>query len=206
MQSIITVTTASDTYDLTTVATVRDEIGDAASSVTDDIWIRWIHQESRRIAVHCNRVFAQETVSEVFRLDGQPARQLKLTRYPVTTLTSVTEGDDAALAATYYELDGAAGLLYRLDGDDGRRCWDARKLTVVYTGGYELLSALPHDIETACIQLVVRRFTSRGRDPFMRSQSIPGVGEKTFWVPSEGVPGLPPDIVELLAPYRNYAL
>lgn len=201
MNSILTVTTAADTHDLTVLETVKDELGRTVSA-TDAQLTRWIHEASTQIASHCRRVFAAETVQEVFHgVSG--ADELILSRRPVTSITSVTEDDDTALATTYYEVEAETGLLYRLDGSGYRERWYASRVTVIYSGGYSLIGSLPRDIETAAIQLVARRAYAASRDPNLRSVQVEGLGQRQYWVDATAKTQMAADIEALIAPYRN---
>lgn len=91
MNSILTVTSAADSHDLTTLAAVKTALG--ITTGDDDARINtWITQAIERIETYCNRVFVVETVSEVFRLD-RSLDKLVLGRAPVTTIKPrVTRG------------------------------------------------------------------------------------------------------------------
>src|SRR5579862_1762171 len=103
MDSILTVITPADSYDLTTLATIKAEleITDTNSDVQLGIFI---DQASGECATYCKRVFGKETVSEQFRL-GQGSRlhrrsrteELILARYPIVSITSITEEDGTVL-------------------------------------------------------------------------------------------------------------
>jgi uncharacterized phiE125 gp8 family phage protein len=208
MRSIVTVTDAADSYDLTVLATVKSELNIPASNQTEDANLsRWIREASQAIATECGRVFAKETISEVFR--HSCADRLILTRYPVASITSVTENDDAALDDALYELDVENGFLYKMTADavPTQISWPSSRTTVVYVAGYELLDELPADIERACINMVKMMRSASKRDPLLRSESIPGVLDQTWWVGGSGSSnvnqGLPPDVLSLIAPYRN---
>lgn len=201
MDSILTVTTAASSYDLTTLGTVKEELG-TVTDASDDLLRRWIAEESANVSRYCNRVFARETVTEVFRFEDE-AEVLRLKRYPVESITSVEEWTGVTLDAAYYECDAASGLLYRTDGYYEREEWESELVTVVYTGGYALLGDLPRPIESAVLRLITRRYTARGRDPYLRAMSAPGLGEQQFWIPADGGPEIPPDIAGMLASYRD---
>lgn len=209
MSDILTVTTAADSYHLTTVATVKAELGIAtADQSQDDNLLRWIGQASGTIAAMCKRVFGLETVSQVFRTEVGEINALLLARYPVTAITSVTE-DGTVLDTTDYEVDAATGLLYRLDGDEGRQWWPSgSKITVAYSGGYALLDDVPFPLEAAAIELVKMSRVRATRDPTLRVEDIPGVLRTEYWVTnnSAGAPALPPQVFDLIAPYRNIAI
>lgn len=201
---IITVTTAAVTHDLTTLDTVRDELGIAADDTSSDARLaRWISESSGFIRDYCGRVFAAETVSELWRPDC--AMQCLITsRVPVSTITSITE-DDVVLTTDEYEADLGNGFLYRLYSDV--RCkWTASKIVIVYTGGYDLLDGVPYGVEMACIETIKHRESARNRDPMMRSQTIPGELEQVWWVPGAGEDGVPATIRALLDPHRRVSI
>lgn len=201
MTSILTVTTSADTYDLTVLSTVKEEFGTSIPA-TDAQLTRWIHEASAQIATYCRRVFALETVQEVFH-EAAGCDQLILSRRPVTSITSVVEDEDAALDSAYYEVEAETGLLYRLDGSGYRERWYASRVTVVYSGGYSLIGSLPRDIETAAIQLVARRAYAASRDPNLRSVQVEGLGQRQYWVDATAKTQMAADIEALIAPYRN---
>lgn len=203
--SILSVVTPADSYDLTVLATVKAELGITGTSEDTNL-ARWIRGASSAIATYCRRVFAQETVRETFRLRRghhwacEPVLPLK--RYPIASITSVTE-DGTALTTDQYEVEPESGLLYRLC-DGLRREWTAATVVVVYTGGYVLLPELPDAIEQACISLVSHYRANAGRDMALRSESIPGVVDRAWWVNTTGADSsMPPDVPGLIDPFRN---
>lgn len=201
MQTIITPAT---TFDLTTLAAVKAELGITGSD-DDAILADLIRQASGAIATFCGRAFASEQVRETFRLSA-PAPSITLTRWPVTAVHAVTVGG-TELAAGIYEADPDTGILARLDGFGLTVLWSAGSIAVEYTGGYILPGengrTLPHDIERACITLVKAHFAARSRDPMVRSESVPGVLDRSFWVGGFDGAAVPPDVAGLLNPYRQ---
>jgi hypothetical protein len=206
MNSILTVTTPASSYDLTLVATVRTELG-ITNNDEDTKITGWIRQASATIAKHCNRVFASETLTETFR--GVANREiLQLTRWPVSSITSITlDDDEAALdSAADYEFDGANGHVFRLVSDL-RTNWVANKIVVVYVAGYTLLAELPYDIERAAILLVKQYRFSAKRDPLIKSVDVFEV-QRTDYVWGGSLPGsgadLPAEVEQLINPYCDY--
>ncbi len=210
MKSIVTVTTWSDTYDLTTVDRVKLELG-ITDNDSNDILTALVHEESASFADLVDRVLASETVTEQFnrrRGDRQHLDALYLTRYPVSSIISVTENQDAALASTLYEVDEDTGALYRLSTIDPsfRTRWSASQVMVAYTGGYTLLDTLPRKIEQAVLTMIKNRWFARGRDPSVKSRMIVDVGT---WTYSTGVTGVgtmigqPSDVQEAIDIYRD---
>lgn len=200
-----TVSVAAASRDLTTLATVKTELG--ITDTTLDAWLSaQITQASQAAATYCNRVFAKETLLDYFRLDCG-AEKLLLSRQPVASITSVVE-DGATLTAADYEFEAATGFLWRLDGSDNRSWWAAAKIVATHISGYELLATLPTDIEKACIVMVKQAYFAKTRDPMVKGESIeiPGVETRRtdLWVGS--VPGdngaIPQEAEGLLGPYR----
>lgn len=208
MKSIVTITVPARSFDLTTKATVKTELG-LTNGDEDAKILVWIRQASDAISTYCHRVFAEETVSEQFRynVNETAPKQLLLSRFPVSDVASITEDGTLLVADTDYETDIATGIVYRLDGDDNRTTWSLAKTTAVYTAGYALMDSLPFAIERAAIILVKLFRANIDRDPSVRQETVVGVLEQQFWVGSIGDNGaLPPEVVSLIEPYRNFTV
>lgn len=201
--SILTVTVPATERDLCTLAAVKLELGISGSGSDAELGQR-IAQASAAIESYCGRVFARETVQEVFR--GVAADQLMLARFPVASITSVTVGD-VVLDVADYELDADAGLLWPLSGDV-RSVWCASKITVLYVAGYILPDTasptLPADIQRACIIASASSHLDKGRNPSIRSEGAQGVGQISFLDPRAGMEQFPPQVAAFLAPYRSF--
>lgn len=207
MDSILTVTAAASNRKLTTAAALRTEMGVSTSEASDARLEDLILRASQTAETFCVRVFAKETLSEVFRCVR--GRVLNLGRWPVVSpITSVTE-DGTALSASDYEADLDGGRVFRLSSD-ARVCWSAEKVTVVYAAGYVLpgdggTRDLPQDIEAAVLKLAAGLYFGAARDPLIKGESADGIGSVDYWV--GGMPGaggdLPPDVTALLDPYRR---
>jgi hypothetical protein len=165
-----------------------------------------------------------EVVVETFwRNDGQhwlrdgshgansPGTTLFLKRTPVSAIASVTV-DDLPLDSSEWRLDPGAGLLDRLTPDGFPCSWCFRKSArVTYTAGFILPGAdgrnLEFGVEGAVVALVSDYWASRGRDPTLRAESIPGLIERQFWVGSVGDPELlPPRVLASIAQFRRPAV
>lgn len=150
-----------------------------------------------------DRVLAEEDVTDYFR---EPRGEvLRLSRYPVVEVLEVVE-DGTTLTPDDYELDEATGQLWRLS--DGDRIWwsDAAAITVQYTGGYALPGDLPADIQRAAIDQAKASYMGAGRDPNLRSFSVPDVYQASYSVgggDSMGKSGLLAQVEGALAPYRR---
>lgn len=204
--SLLTVTVPAAATALTDLASVQAELGLGAQQ--DVTYIeKQIAAASAAIVSWCGRVFARETVREVWR----PEREIEclmLARVPVASITSVVE-DGITLDAAAYELDPEAGFLWRLSCDE-RTPWRTRKLTVTYIAGYLLPGQngrnLPTDIERACILMVAAQHNARGRDPLLRSEGAQGIGQVSYLDPRAGMEAMPPQAAALLQPYQAVRL
>jgi hypothetical protein len=223
--TILTVTQAATSYDLTTLATVKEELNISVGN-WDNLLGRYISEVSDRIASYCNRVFAQETVSELFipdrsiasgwgaargeawdsaweaRILWRARNNLELSRTPVASIVSVVEDSDPAIDSSLYEFDPPTGFLYRLNGG-ARTKWTANRTLVTYTGGYVLLNGLPRSIEEAAILMVKSKWFARSRDPLLKSEDVPGVLKQEFWVGSPSAGDMSDDVTAILSPYRR---
>jgi hypothetical protein len=207
MRSILTVTSPASSYDLTTLATAKEDLGISDSS-QDAKLSRLITAASRAVATYLNRVMAKETVVETIRFDDVQ-EYVVLQRAPVVTITSAVE-DGTTVDADEYETDQDSGTLYRLDASGYRHVWIACKsLVVTYEGGWVLPGnsgrTLPEDIEQGTLAMLRGVWSASGRDPMLKAERVDGVGELEYWVGSSSQSGfeLPSDVQTLLAPYRR---
>lgn len=196
---------AAPTRDLTTLATVKAELG-ITNNDSDDFLQMKIKQNSDAIARSCNRDFAEETLEDHFTLDWATCRSeapLVLSRIPVTSVLSVLEGN-SAIAVSDYEVDRSSGLMWRIASFE-RRYWYGGKIVVQFVGGYQLLPTLPYDLEQACILMVQKTWYARSRDPLVKSVTINDVASYQYNVGDVGLgkSGFPPDVESLIAPYRR---
>jgi hypothetical protein len=209
VQIITTVTTAAASYDLVDLPTVKDDLGITVGT-SDATLKRYISAASAAASNYCNRVFQQETLSEVFnltwaRLQWGGAPLLQTTRWPVMSVTSVMEslGLNAVslIAGTDYTIDKTTGQLLRLDPVTGLVTrWTISPVTIVYSAGF---SPIPLDVQDAVSRMVRTRWFAKMRDPLIRQQTIPGVLEQQFWVPTGTEAGnVTPDVADLLTNYR----
>lgn len=196
---MLIVTTPAESYNLVRLDAVRDALG-ITESGEDEQLATWIKQASGAVTKHLNRVLAQETVEETFRL-STVTESLLLSRYPVASIVSVTEFD-TVLAATDYELHAASGVLTRLSAD-APVCWSAGKIVVQYVAGYAL-DDVPDEVQRAVIMLVSQYRYGSDRDPQLRSETTDGAGSSSYFDGMEAG-GLSPEVRGLLAEHRKPA-
>jgi len=211
MRSVLTVTSPNSDTMLTTLARVKLELDITGADTQRDMLLNIkILEASDDIEAALGFTVRRETVSETFwhEASDYAPEYLVLDRTPVATLTSVTV-DDIPADASRHRLDAETGQLYALDptGAPGRWLfW--KSIVVAYAGGYilpaETGKTLPSGIEGACVELMSDYWASKGRDPSVRSEDVPGVGAIQYWVGTVGDPGeLPPRVVMKLARYRR---
>lgn len=209
MRSIVTVTTAPERTALTTVERVKQELS-ITTDTSDDLLGIKINEASSDIEAHISRTLAYAGLTQTFWGEGC-VEYLILDRAPVDEIATVTVDGDVVDSAEY-RLDAETGILYRLDASGYPCAWFwCKSVVIVFTGGYELPGAdsptLPPAIEAAAVELVTSYWTSKGRDPTIRSEDIPGLGAVTYWVGAVGPQGeLPPSVVAKISPFRNQHL
>lgn len=209
VQIVTTVTAAAGSYDLTDLATVKDELGIDSGNTDDDALLeRYITSASRAAAQYCNRVLVVETLEDDFWPQRDPwpwdipggVAPLQLSRWPITGLGVVTENGVTLTSGTDFRPDNANGQLIRLDANGYPRKWPAFALSAAYSAGFD---PIPADLEDAVIRMVSARYAARGRDPKLKSISIPDVQDVTYWIATGDEAGnMSPDIADILDNYR----
>lgn len=210
MRSILIVTQpAAEPYMLTSLERIKLE-HDITVTTYDNLIEAKIKEAGSDIEAYLGFRVARETVRETFRPDGgaEIADYLILDRTPVASITSVVV-DDVAVDAAEWEVDAATGLLHRLDSSGYPYVWEfCKSVVVVYAGGYALpddtASDLEPAIEAAAVELVSQYWLSRGRDPLVKSEEIPGVMRTEYWVGAVGAAGeLPPSVQSKISRFRR---
>lgn len=148
---VTTALSAAENYDLTDLATGKDDLGISAGNTSDDTWLqRAISQVSRAIATYTKRVLVPEVVRDVFDIEQDPypyqtpggVSALVLTRWPVIVVQSVVQttsfGTTQELVeGTDFRTNPATGELIRLNRLTGvATAWEAVPVTVVYMAGF----------------------------------------------------------------------
>jgi uncharacterized phiE125 gp8 family phage protein len=222
MRSVVEIVMPAKSELLTTLDRVKAELR-ISSNADDEVLMAKIAEASSDIQTAIGKRLPLEEVRETFWQDddvhrphARPHRLSKettlfLTRMPVSKLTSVVD-DDVTIDPSQLRLDPEAGLLDRLSTDGFGRSWCFGKSVVVaYTAGYVLPGTtgrnLPPAIEGATVALVSDYWASRGRDPTLRSENIPGVIERQFWIGAVGdAELLPPRVLASIVPFRRFAI
>jgi hypothetical protein len=210
------VVVAATDFNLTTLASIKLEF-DIQTTNTDVYLSSQIPRVSRAIASYCRRVFALQTYEDTYACawaEWMP-RSLQLAHSPVVSGTleivrdgsMLTEGND-------YDVDFDAGIVRNISlGQDIVATYDAGWLLPSWpipTG--TMAEALPADIEYAAILQVLTnrqlgRLTFTDRDPFLRSETVDGVGTLQYSQTAIGsgssgtIGGISSPARDLLAPY-----
>lgn len=148
---VTTVLAPAASYDLTDLATVKDELSIGAANNASNTWLsRAISQASQAIANDTDRVFPPEYVQDNFDIeqDAHPYQTpgglavLQLARWPVLGVASVTQTLSIGSIQTLTEgvdfrADLDAGQLLRLNPYTGSgSTWEARPVVVNYMAGF----------------------------------------------------------------------
>ena len=204
---MLTVITPATSKRLTTVSTVRDELGITTAEASDDTVNRWIDYASQAIVDYCATEFAEQTyLEEVYAPPANRARIL-LSRFPVTSVTEAKYGGDV-MPVEDYRLDD--GYFYRLSASGRPVFWGPSQIAIQYVAGYTLPGTpnytLPPTIEQACIDEISARRSRLARDPLIRSETEDGVGATTYQVVSGTGSLTHPDSAGNLERYRMVLL
>lgn len=207
---MLVVLEAAASQDLTVLETAREELGASADALSDASVLALIGQASAACARYCGRTgFGRERVRQTEflhpwerpSLPYEAATGIVLERDLAPEIISVTDGS-TELAEDDWMLDGAT--LLRASGGI---CYGWRwggPVVVEYRAGFVLLTDLPPDIERACLTTLRALHFSRGRDPYLRSESQEGVGLVSYATgPAESGGPVPAEAAGLLNPWRR---
>ncbi|KAF2991151.1 hypothetical protein OGR47_02715 [Methylocystis sp. MJC1] len=208
--TVSTVVTAAKSHDLTTLATVKEELDLKTSDATrDKVLARYITAGSKAIANFCNRVFAVEAIQDQFyprrdppmRIAAGGVDPIQLTRWPLVSISSLSENSRALAENSDYIANYDLAQLTRYDVNTYPIPWDEWQIVVQYKAGY---ASVPSDLEDACISYVKFRHFSRMRDPGVKEENVQGVYSAQYlWGTGPGGPGdLPVQVADAVARYR----
>jgi len=212
MPSILTETTSPVSTALTTLAKAKEELG-ITDTASDALITKLIDRASSVIASYCDRVFGYAVLSELFRyapITGFARanwRTLRLSRWPLVSLTSVTDGDGLVSPTLYESETGPTfSFVHRILNSE-RSFWTQPPFTVVYTAGWNLPNDtspnLPSDVEEVCLSMVRSAWYRRQGDPSVQIDLVEGVGRTTYF--QRGLSGMDLDDgqMDILRPYVN---
>jgi hypothetical protein len=209
---VLTVTSPNTDRTLLTIAELRSAAG--VSDGSKDAALKLLGGYVASTITKACRVRTSGAVPPTLRLEGvtetfhYPSRRrahsdhhrfgegpwpLALARVPVVELLAVTEGG-TVLDPADYEFEPSSGFLFRLS-NLCRIEWCHGKIVVDYTAGYDVV---PDDLKYAAIKFVRLELLRAVRDPLQKTESIPGVIERQWWVEPRREVGIPPEIMDML--------
>jgi hypothetical protein len=151
---VIKVLTPANNYDLISLADLKVLIGIHPTDTTQDqVLQEYITQYSDVIATVCNRVFAYEEVSEIWRCVNYDATntmtRMFLSHYPLDLSASLTveSPTGSVLDPSTYEIEEKSGKIELLSTND-------EPVKVTYWGGYLLPDETPPALKQAAALLV----------------------------------------------------
>ena len=185
---------------------------DAGDTSQDATLTAQIEATSMAINNFCDRIFVVQTYRDQLRdaygVYGEP---LVTRQYPIMVddsgvpVVAVTEGG-AALDAELLEVFPEGGAIYRLDAALVPSAWGAALVTVEYAAGFD---PIPADVQGACLEWLTARHNAIGRDPALRSETIPDLITQVYAGDAgAGTSGgaIPPGARDLLAPYKIWSV
>jgi hypothetical protein len=151
----IQVTTPATVFDILTLSEAKLLLGMSTTDTSQDaVLAMWITTFSTMIATYCNRTFAKETVTEIWRetYNGR----LFLSHWPIhaADVEDVWAGS-TPLDPSEYELEERSGKLSFVANPGGAASMPWLPPAVVtYTGGYDLPGEAPYDLKQAAAILI----------------------------------------------------
>lgn len=212
-----TVITPATDFNLTTLPAIKREL-DVITTDTDSYFSSQIPRVSTSISRYCRRLFSRQRYLDIFKVywygPRHPVSRLGLAHWPIVVVDDV-QLNGAQLDETDYEIDYESGRLIK------DTHWDYGTLEVTYVAGWVLPGwapdsvggdPLPPDVEQAAIEMVIAnrqtgRLSYTDRDPYVRSETVEGVGTLTYSQTaigagsSGGMLGLPLHVKERLSSY-----
>jgi hypothetical protein len=184
---------------------------DPADTSQDATLAQQIDAVSLAVNNYCDRVFVIQTYQDQLRYAcGQWGEALVTRQYPIVVedeVSLVVTEDGVALDPALVEIYSEAGSLYRLDAaSTAPSAWTAPLIVVDYTAGYD---PIPADVQGAALEWLTARWHSVGRDPALRSETIPDVISQVYagdFGSGTNAGAIPPGARDLLAPYRIWTV
>ena len=207
LETVTTIVDAASSQDLIALADLKTDLG-ITDSADDAYLTRAISQASLAIAQYCRRTFATETVQDV--IDFARSRHvlshhpwidaIHASRFPIQSVTSVTEGSLVLVADVDYRVDPGTGIFHRLTADGVSVGWRIFPVTIVYVAGF---ADVPFDLQNAVGNVVKSMHFNRTRDPLLRSENIlSGLYSYTLFDPGTLPGGTADQVAATLDAYR----
>ena len=218
MMSTISVTGPASSIGLLTIPQARIATGVETGRDTELTML--VEEISAEIASLCNvrgdgtnpPTLLRETVTETWRPGTEcmslPTR-LYLSRRPVKTGLTVTEGGATLTENTDYRLEPVLGAIDRIVASQPIPwSWWAGFATdytivAVYEAG---LASVEPELRAAAMELARLRWTDKSRDPGLRAERVDGVGSVEYWVRAAAEQSVPASVLDRLARYRTWGV
>jgi Phage gp6-like head-tail connector protein len=183
---------------------------DPADTSKDALIQQYIDQVSLAIDNYCGRTFVRQTYRDQNRSVCNwlnPGDPLLTRQWPIPldegglpVLTVTEEG--TVVDPAQWEVDTETGSLYRLDASAAMYPWTSNLIVIDYDAGYDVI---PPDVQGAALEYLMVRWSSAGRDPALRSETIPDVISQTYTDTTiAGATAVPSGVRDWLAPYRRW--
>ena len=173
------------------------------------------HCRLARDAAGSKPTFARETLRATWHTEVCGLRGTDLIlpwRVPVFSIDSVVEDSTTLTVTTDYVLLGSKPGRLRRVSDEVPVEWSTAKVVITFKGGFATTTSLATNIdptiEAAAIEQIKGMLYGAGRDPAIRSESVPDLASKSYSVTGGDVMGasvLLPAVRDMLAPWRNPA-
>ncbi len=198
-----TVAAAPTTYQLITLARARQI--SALVSLSDAALTILVEAASDSIQRKCNRLFLEETRTEVY--DGRGGRILWLREFPVASLDTteaviITYSDDTTYTYTssYFNFNARTGELWFKPAYFGDYFPTGfQNIAIKYTAGWQIAD-IPPMVQEATARLAHSFFNFETMDSSMQSERL---GDYQYTKKADAGE-LPKAITHLLAPYINH--
>lgn len=197
---MLTVGTPNTDRSLLSIAELRAAAGLAVGDASRDTELQTLGDYTAAvITAECNvarsgaipPTLRLEHVVETFRYPTPRAGAVSLVRWPVVSITSVTEAT-SALGLGDYEVDESQ--LFRVSSGDRIR-WGIGTIVVAYDAGWQVV---PADLKYAATKFVQDELSRGSRDRYLRARIVPGVLEQQWWVDPTKDSMIPPEVRDML--------
>jgi len=207
------VITPAASLDLVTLAQAKAMLGVAPEDTTQDAQIQQ-HISSCSLAINnfCDRIFVvQGYRDQVRNAYGSYGEAFVTRQYPIVIdgesglpLVAVTE-NSVVLDPAFVEVQPDNGSIYRLDSTAIPSSWNTAWLVVDYTAGFD---PIPADVRGACLEWVGVRYGGVGRDPAVRSETIPDLITQVYGSGSDtsSTTSMPVAVRDYLIPYKIWTV
>jgi hypothetical protein len=184
---------------------------DPADTSQDAALTHQIDAVSTAIDNWCGRTFVRQTYRDQLRFVCNwlgPGEPLVTRQWPIPVdvdgepILTATE-DGTILDQAMWEANIDSGELYRLDGSNMAASWTGSTVILDYDGGYD---EIPADVQSAALEWLTGRWAAQGRDPALRSESIPDVITQVWSsdAVSTTTSSMPSLVRDWLTPYQRW--